>query len=1122
MGDAAPGLSTLSSIAILPAGRVRHRITIEEVPNVSLGHTCNHSSNMDIPGSFASSPVNLSKAPAEPKPKPKLNSDEINARIAVTHRSITPEECTDIELCPSDGSITPEDFWLEVDPPGGEYKQEAVPRGAYYQAIGVPHPRRNDVEGVRAVDDAPGGPMYFPHNTTIYTVLEAPSESPVNSAKQKSDETLKQLAKKPTLKAQQRAEDMQFLREIIKDNKRLRRMQKVLPNLVPNNKPLLDEVMEALGELSGAEGNKLSVWDDDVYRVPADSPPIQKLEVMSSEPKTQSPVPGAIVLRQSNEDFEANQEYITAHKPAPTASSEGRKKKKKSKSKKPRPSLGINLEQICPTQALDHEKSRDAIDLKASIAALPRSTRSKHGGKITKKFNPPSDSSDSSSKSSELSSEQSSTSSLEKDNRQRKSRKKKSSKHKTQSEYREENRELKERVKKAQRASIKLKEPTTYFGQENYNKFELWSYETDQWIKASGFSDADAVEYMGTFLKKKARRWYIDHVIPNLNQYTVDSIKMGQFAYCYPTDLKSQLRDEFDAAKQENQKFMDYLQTLKRLQCRIPDISNRQIYRKLWKTIHEYIKIRWIENRMDGETTNLQTLSETAEWYEAAERMKRKNEGFRYPPKPKYIPVQSEPKPEGHKSYTSTPKKPDNANSKPQGEMLKGHTKNRKNKDQKLNPRSDKPRMLREERNKLRAAGKCFVCKEPGHTIKDCPTRNTAKPASVFSAAVQLKHDLIDKLRKQRKQPCIDVASIQPNNNAPGTDESKGDSSYGTCVSEITPANTLLNKIMAAVTLYSQLVVVDNDRFWITNRDLVTVEMTYADIAKQVRETYLYENDERTCELRIESGGERELPYWSESGNKETQIPLGTGTLGRDLSKNLSETMPIPERHWDLSMQLAAMRLDKKNARPKDITCKLPKPLVIQAMINGKPVRALIDSGSLGDFISTTAVDQLKLEHEALTKPIGLQMAVAGSKSSINFSDAQKRDLFNGTHSTELYEEAIKERREALRRYGADLCKSMAETPLPLFRAINHTIPLIDPTKKYHTSAYLNTGRWEFCPGINAIPMLIMMKKSKDGKMAVRTVLDMREINANTHKRASLLPDINEILAEVAATHIGA
>lgn len=45
--------------------------------------------------------------------------------------------------------------------------------------------------------------------------------------------------------------------------------------------------------------------------------------------------------------------------------------------------------------------------------------------------------------------------------------------------------------------------------------------------------------------------------------------------------------------------------------------------------------------------------------------------------------------------------------------------------------------------------------------------------------------------------------------------------------------------------------------------------------------------------------------------------------------------------------------------------------------------------------------------------------------------------------------------------------------------------------------------------------MLIMMKKSKDGKIAVRTVLDKREINANTYKLASPLPDINDILMEV-------
>ena len=55
-----------------------------------------------------------------------------------------------------------------------------------------------------------------------------------------------------------------------------------------------------------------------------------------------------------------------------------------------------------------------------------------------------------------------------------------------------------------------------------------------------------------------------------------------------------------------------------------------------------------------------------------------------------------------------------------------------------------------------------------------------------------------------------------------------------------------------------------------------------------------------------------------------------------------------------------------------DNECLLPKPIVIQVEINGVPVHALVDSGSLGDFISSTVVDQLKLKCTVLDKPLGL------------------------------------------------------------------------------------------------------------------------------------------------------
>ena len=58
--------------------------------------------------------------------------------------------------------------------------------------------------------------------------------------------------------------------------------------------------------------------------------------------------------------------------------------------------------------------------------------------------------------------------------------------------------------------------------------------------------------------------------------------------------------------------------------------------------------------------------------------------------------------------------------------------------------------------------------------------------------------------------------------------------------------------------------------------------------------------------------------------------------------------------------------------------------MVIKVKINEMPVRALVDSGSLRDFISATVVDQLKLKCTILEKPLGLQLAVQGSRSKIN------------------------------------------------------------------------------------------------------------------------------------------
>jgi Retroviral aspartyl protease len=82
---------------------------------------------------------------------------------------------------------------------------------------------------------------------------------------------------------------------------------------------------------------------------------------------------------------------------------------------------------------------------------------------------------------------------------------------------------------------------------------------------------------------------------------------------------------------------------------------------------------------------------------------------------------------------------------------------------------------------------------------------------------------------------------------------------------------------------------------------------------------------------------------------------------------------------WD---QLAAIA--RNAAVTRDTMRVVLKPIVVVARINDQSVRVLIDSGSLGDFMSTTLADQLWVMRIILAKPLHLQLAVQGSRSKVN------------------------------------------------------------------------------------------------------------------------------------------
>ena len=157
---------------------------------------------------------------------------------------------------------------------------------------------------------------------------------------------------------------------------------------------------------------------------------------------------------------------------------------------------------------------------------------------------------------------------------------------------------------------------------------------------------------------------------------------------------------------------------------------------------------------------------------------------------------------------------------------------------------------------------------------------------------------------------------------------------------------------------------------------------------------------------------------------------------------------------------------------------------------------------------------------------------IVGSASPLEMKGPEVTTISSA--AADLLNEGLDDLRRQLRKEADDLCPDTSKTALPPLRAVNHTIPLIDESKIYRfrpskcpeafrdqwrvkKNAYLETGRWRTATGHNAIPLLMIPKPvtTPGGQPTLRTVFDKREQNSNTHKLASPLLDIEEILHEV-------
>ncbi|QRV81672.1 Transposon Ty3-I Gag-Pol polyprotein [Ceratobasidium sp. AG-Ba] len=636
-----------------------------------------------------------------------------------------------------------------------------------------------------------------------------------------------------------------------------------------------------------------------------------------------------------------------------------------------------------------------------------------------------------------------------------------------------EEKRKKEKMEKLKLSGYRTKLPSQYDGSNDFEVYEQWKFEMDLWVENTGLDDDEAVRHAINFLKGKAGAYYMQSVATRPGEYTMDRLHKELFAWCFPPDILSRTRRQFDTVRQGERGFIEFVRELQKYQRRVDDITDKQVAHRVCVGANAYLRIEWAKAGITPEQHSLAIIEQTGVRFETAEKIKRSAEKNDKLFKPFKSTRGNESSIESNKiAYTNSSNNTKYNNNRPNGQN---------NSKRQFKPKPQGPKLTPQQLEEYRAAGKCFLCAEVGHSKRDCPRRNTAKPSNLSTSAISYAQ--IEALGAKR--PELSISAV----------------------------------------------------------DLVDEGELAGD-----------EDEDESLRPRMK--------------RKPSFL----------IELNATRTKKINQK----------MEIERNSSVPKDLERKTSSALIAEVFINSKSCRALFDSGSLGDFISSTIVDQLKIKAEVLAKPIGLSMAVAGSRSqikhcatvnikyqkidteyTIDIANLDRYDLILGTpfmhrHSivlafnphgiivrspqplpltgplvksisscaADVYEEQLELIRTDLRKDAEKVCKKASETPLPPLRAINHRIPIIDETKTYSwrssrcpealwpqwtakEKAYVASGRWEYATGRNAVPMLLIPKKSKDGELQLRTVLDKREQNANTYKSASPLPDIQEILWKV-------
>ncbi|KAJ7450504.1 hypothetical protein B0H11DRAFT_2331061, partial [Mycena galericulata] len=289
--------------------------------------------------------------------------------------------------------------------------------------------------------------------------------------------------------------------------------------------------------------------------------------------------------------------------------------------------------------------------------------------------------------------------------------------------------------------------PTKYNGSPDAFLYHRFVREGSTYVQMGRVPAHQQIFFLSYHLEGKAADFYNRKVVKNEDEWILQDFFWGLFNYCFPLDYRIQQRDRLNNCYQNEKPVVEHIAELEELYNMIGIVDNQEKVVTLWRSLSGDIQREMYRSKLDPEISTWDEVSDAAEHAEIILGLGSKNSGERdFHSRETEFDEGSNSDQQGRNGpssggreirddnvSTSSPNEPLSHNSEWESESTQQGSEPYENRsyDDYLEDWSPK-QLSPEKRAQLIAARLCFICEEPGHIARVCPTWEEEDPDNEF------------------------------------------------------------------------------------------------------------------------------------------------------------------------------------------------------------------------------------------------------------------------------------------------------------------------------------------------------------------------------------------------------